>query len=347
MKKLLLLLLALSVFFAGCGEVPIVPDEPAGPTVPEIPEYPDESPFFEGDVPLSDPYVDVTKEEFYQQYVPALSYEDAMYRTKHNFMSGCIADQYQAPTLSAYRPEKGGFLVKNQEMDYSPDGNTYYVYDAYGNLANKIYKDAAYITLEEVAAYVFAFGNVPANYMKGKNGDPGYSEWGIYLRCNNNVFSGNTKKYPYEPVLPRISGCGGDLQYYEIDIGTTGTDCDDDFVVRPYNDGERITRGAARIVYARYDANDQLTDEIAEKFVFYTYNHYNDFQEYLNYEGGWGDIFGNITGGGTLSSKTHYNPTPYILVTLSPLKQAAAADLAGDILAVAVVYPPVKWEMCS
>ena len=48
--------------------------------------------------------------------------------------------------------------------------------------------------------------------------------------------------------------------------------------------------------------------------MFYTYNHYNDFQEYLNYEGGWGQMFGNITGGGTISSKYNYNPTPYVAV---------------------------------
>ena len=52
--------------------------------------------------------------------------------------------------------------------------------------------------------------------------------------------------------------------------------------------------------------------DINERYVFYTYNHYNDFQEYLNYQNGWGKIFGNITGGGKLSSKTDYNPTPYI-----------------------------------
>ena len=46
--------------------------------------------------------------------------------------------------------------------------------------------------------------------------------------------------------------------------------------------------------------------------MFYTCNHYNDFREYLNYYGGWGEIFGNETGGGTLSSKTDYNPTPYV-----------------------------------
>ena len=46
--------------------------------------------------------------------------------------------------------------------------------------------------------------------------------------------------------------------------------------------------------------------------MFYTYNHYNDFQEYLGYFGGWGEMFGNITGGGTISSKYDCNPTDYV-----------------------------------
>ena len=57
-----------------------------------------------------------------------------------------------------------------------------------------------------------------------------------------------------------------------------------------------------------------FTSSSSPSYLFYTYNHYNDFQEYLNYEGGWGEIFGNITGGGKISSKYDYNPTPYVKV---------------------------------
>ena len=38
----------------------------------------------------------------------------------------------------------------------------------------------------------------------------------------------------------------------------------------------------------------------------------DDFREYLNYYGGWGEMFGNVTGGGEYSSKTDCNPTPYV-----------------------------------
>lgn len=81
---------------------------------------------------------------------------------------------------------------------------------------------------------------------------------------------------------------------------------------------KKITRGAARLVYARYDKKGNDLD-INQKYVFYTYNHYNDFQEYLNYRNGFGKIFGNITGGGELSSKTKYAPTSYNEVILKNL----------------------------
>ena len=274
---------------------------------------------------ISDPYVNVDVDAFYANYTPAVSYMDAYYRSKHNLMSGTLGDQDQAPTISSYQPKKDGKYVRNTSYLFSEDKNTYYVVDAYGEIVLEIYKGGAYIMLEEVAAYVFAFGTPPANQSASKDTRPTASPWGEYLRVNNTKFSGNTSKYPYEPVLPRISGCGGDLVYYEMDIGTTGTDCDPSYTAKLYNNGITITRGAARIVYSCQDLNGNKIIDLDERYVFYTYNHYNDFQEYLNYYGGWGEMFGNITGGGTISSKYDYNPTPYVevyreaLYTLEPV----------------------------
>ncbi len=270
----------------------------------------------------SDPYVNVNENEFYANYTPAISYMDAYYRSKHNLMSGSIAEQDQAPTISAYQPKSGGKYIRNNVYIFSEDGNTYYVVDCYGEIAFEIYKGGAYVILEEVAAYVFAFGEPPANHSASKDTRPSSSSWGKYLRVNNTKFSGSTSKYPYEPELPRISGCGGDLTYYEMDIGTTGTDCDPSYPIKDYNNGSSITRGAARIVYSCKDRNGNKIIDLDERYVFYTYNHYNDFQEYLNYEGGWGEMFGNVTGGGTLSSKYNYNPTPYVQVTHASIKTA-------------------------
>ena len=35
-------------------------------------------------------------------------------------------------------------------------------------------------------------------------------------------------------------------------------------------------------------------------------------------------MFGNVTGGGSLSSTTNYNPTPYVSVARSALKEGIA-----------------------
>lgn len=262
----------------------------------------------------SDPYVNVDKEKFYANYTTACCYEDAAYRTAHFLMSGTLEVPGPDPVTAEDQPMEGTAYVRNTDSFYEDNGNTYVVVDADGEVVMRIYRGGAYITLEEVAAYMYAFGgsveNMPANYTSKKPKSVGTSPWGIYLRGNHSFFSGDTSKYPYEPVLPNISGCGGDLRYFELDIGTTGT-VTDGYSSALYNDGTKITRGAARLVYTRCDLNGDGVYSEDEVYVFYTYNHYNDFQEYLNYYGGWGQKFGNVSGGGTLSSKTDCNPTPY------------------------------------
>ena len=285
---------------------PATESETEGRTESETKPAPDTEPSYNFD------------KSFYDNYYVAQSYNEAIERSRHGILSGMLEVPDQKPTLSSYRPSLNGKLIRNSTSGYV-DENTYKVVDCYGNEVLRVYRGGGYITLEEVAAYVYAFGDIPANYTSSKSGSPSTNIWGKYLRLNHSKFSGSTTKYPYEPELPDISGCGGSLQYYEIDIGTTGTDCDPGYSVRTYNDGNRITRGAARIVYARFDRNGNGITDPEEKYVFYTYNHYNDFQQYLNYYGGWGDMFGNITGGGSLSSKSDYNPTPYIETVLAPI----------------------------
>lgn len=298
----------------------------------------------ETDPVTSDPYVDVDVEAFYANYTPAISYMDSYYRTQHNLMSGTIADQDQAPTVSSYQPIIDGKYVRNTAYIYSEDGNTYYVVDAYGNIVNEIYRGGAYVMLNEVAAYVFAFGEPPANHSESKKTNPTANPWGEFLRVNLTNFTGSTTKYPYEPELPNISGCGGDLYYYEMDVGTTGTDCDPKYDAVIYNNGYTITRGAARIVFAKTDLDRDGIIEVNETYLFYTYNHYNDFQEYLNYEGGWGEKFGNITGGGTISSKYDYNPTPYVEVSFASLVNSDGTP-ATESVTVVVMWLPKREEV--
>ena len=257
----------------------------------------------------------MTATEFYANYKPATSLADALYRSKHGFLSGSLEVPGQYAKEASYRPMEDGKYIRNTSTYYLDDGNTYVVVDGYGKEVMRLYKGGAYITLEEVAAYMYAFGgssdNLPANYTSNKKTKPANSIWGEYLRLNHSYFTGSTTKYPYEPELPNITGCGGDLQYYEMDLGTTGTETPG-YAPHPYNTGTKITRGAARIVYTRQDLNRNGIYEQNEVYVFYTHNHYNDFREYLNYYGGWGEMFGNVTGGGEYSSKSNCNPTPYV-----------------------------------
>ena len=308
MKRFLPLLLILLLVFSGCDYTVYDGTDNTDSTV-SITLQSTNAPYNEEEpVITSDPYVGVNKAEFYANYTPAVSASDAYYRSQHFLMSGSISEQNEEPTVSDDRLVKGGLYVRNSFGRYSEDGNTYYIIDSHGNVVNRVYKGGGYVTLEEVAAYVFAFGEIPANYISKKSDNPSTNPWGKYLRLNHSRFWGDTKKYPYEPLLPLINYC----EYYELDVGTTGTTCDPSFKASVYNNGTRITRGAARIVYTRYYSNGELIKDINEKHLFYTNNHYNDFQEYLNYQGGWGEKFGNITGGGKLSDKNNCNPTPYV-----------------------------------
>lgn len=280
---------------------------------------------------VGDIYVNVDKSQFYANYEPATTYEDAYYRTKHYLMSGDISDQY-------YLPNNEGKIMANDQAVRLTDAT--YVLDADGNylayIPNVINGDnyiifygAAYTSLNEVAAYLLAFGTVPANQITNKNSSgqkTAISNWGKYGRVNNNKFSGDTSSYPYEPELPNIMGANS-IRYNEIDFGTTGGYTTSNSVGYNktqvvYNNGSKITRGAARIVYVA----DTNVKNINNRYVFYTYTHYNDFQEYLNYHDGWGIRFGNESAGNEYCSGTndYYNlgcvpPTPYPQVIFEKL----------------------------
>ncbi len=337
MKIILSLLLAL-LLLAGCAEIgatvptgtpPQTTAPTTAPTTPTAaPTQPTEPELQDCGGHEADPYVNVDKAAFYANYSPACCYTDACYRTEHYLLSGSLEVPGQYVQEAENMPMEGSQYIRNTDALYLDEGNTYVVVSSEGNVVMEIYKGAAYITLEEVAAYMYAFGGsncvLPANYTSKKATSVGTNPWGEYLRSNHSYFKGDTNRYPYEPELPNISGCGGDLQYYELDIGTTGT-VTPGYTARPYNNGSSITRGAARLVYARQDLNKNGIFEENEVYVFYTHNHYNDFREYLNYYGGWGEVFGNETGGGTPSSKTDYNPTPYI-----PTAYASFRECYGD-----------------
>lgn len=273
---------------------------------------------------IADPYTSVNKTTFYASYERATSYEDAYYRTKHYLMSGDITDQYYLPkeekvviNNQAVRATTATYVL-NTEGDYlayvpnTPKGEEYIIF--YG---------AAYSSLNDVAAYLLAFGEAPANQLKSKDSNStAMSQWGKFLRLNISRFKGDITKYPYEPELPNILAPTS-VYYSEIDFGTTGgftlENRNKTYYQVPYNNGSSITRGTVRIVFV----SDWNIKSIDERYVFYTYNHYNDFQEYLNYHDGWGYRFGNESAGNEYcyGTQDYYNfgcvpPTQYPITLL-------------------------------
>ena len=266
---------------------------------------------------LADPYENVDKEKFYFDYEPAHSHLDALYRSEHSLMSGDIVTPDCEPVFLSNAPKQDGLYAKNTSVQTYGDGGTYIIYDHNGRPVDAVYEGGAYITLEQVAAYLQAFGDIPDNQVKSKSMRPTQSPYREYLRLNHSRFSGSQSSYPYEPILPDITGCGGDTVYYELDIGTTGTS-GDGYVPMLYNNGTSISRGAARICYT-VSRNGERIEDPSNRQVFYTYNHYNDFREYLNYRHGWGKMFGNVSGGGELSDDYDCNPTEYPEVALTAI----------------------------
>ncbi len=269
-----------------------------------------------------DPYLNILTNEdrilFYSNnYVPACCYIDAMYRTKHGLISGSIENQAHKPSSNINKPKdsNGKFYKLSDEK---------YTYDEYGNFVSyeinnlngeskTIYYKAAYASLNEVAAYLFAFGEAPTNTISDKNTSAkqeAIDSWWKFGRVNDSYFENNTSSYPYEPLLP------GTLKYYETDFGSSDEYYLGNYYEKNYNDGTKINRSACRFVYTRFSKNWSLEN----RHVFYTYNHYNDFQEYLNYEDGFGELFGNETAGNEPDTFDYNNPpSSYVETTLISL----------------------------
>ena len=248
-----------------------------------------------------DPYINVNKTEFYAEYKPATTYEDAIYRTKHYLMSGDITDQKHLPVDGKLMEEDKAIKYTDATYVLDADGKYLaYVPNVIDGDNYIIFYGAAYTSLNEVAAYLLAFGSVPANQIKNKKGtNQAISNWGKYGRVNDNEFYGGSS-YKYEPDIPTNDR----YLFHEIDFGTIGDYYTGTRYQSLYNNGSSITRGAARLVYTA----DSSVKSINERYVFYTYNHYNDFQEYLNYHNGWGVRFGNESAGNRYcSGKNDYD----------------------------------------
>ena len=262
-----------------------------------------------------DPYVNVKFDDFYANYEEATSVEDAYYRTKHYLISGDITEQGHIPPQANKLENSEHIRCTSSTYVLSTTGEylAYIPNDLDGNLDYIIYYGAGYQSINDVAAYLLAFGEVPANnkYDKSQGKNLCIDHWGIYGRVNNSSFSGDTSKYPYEPLLPGI----GSVSYIETDFGTKGGYVTSNSITGTYynqglyNNGRSITRGAARFVFVTETSRKSIDD----RYVFYTYNHYNDFQEYLNYNNGFGERFGNQSAGNEYcgGNKDYYASNQY------------------------------------
>ena len=245
--------------------------------------------FYDTDV-RRDIYPNVTSEQFYSNYRYAKTYEEAYFRTQHHFMSGDITDQGHLTPSGKVMSES--LDVRCTTAIYILDfSGAYlgYIPNSLNGENHVIWYGGAYISHNDVAAYLYAFGEAPVNnkYDKSSGKSTSVNDWGKYGRVNVGTFSANSTKYKYQPKMPTELG----QKYTETDFGTLGGYYTGDRSQSIYNNGKSINRGAARFCFVN---NKKSVDE---RYVFYTYNHYNDFQEYLNYEGGFGTRFGNEAAG--------------------------------------------------
>ena len=110
----------------------------------------------------------------------------------------------------------------------------------------KIDKNGSYTTKEDVALYLYTYGELPQNFITKKEAeDLGWTGGGLEKyapgKCIGGTYFGN-----YENKLPAKAG----REYHECDIDTLGAS----------------SRGAKRIVYS----NDGL--------IYYTGDHYETFE---------------------------------------------------------------------
>lgn len=294
----------------------------------------------------ADSLVSVSSEKFTnsQYWVDkgyALNYEQAKQNTNNFLTSGYnletdyLLEYYQDPivdeNLTSYRVA---------DMRYGDDGNSFQINMIDGSKGPVIYKGCAYTYVEDIAAYILAFNDVPVNMAYDKNDTyEAISDWGENGRVNYNFYSNdNDKSYLYETEVSTHRYLFDPIEntndyyyaYYESDYGASvGNDepyeMQTNYSTSKYNDGTDINRGTLRFVYTKfytnYEHSKKKTAEITNTYdrnVFFTTNHYNDFQQYLNYYGGWSLRFGNTTLGNPWNKYVegnHLDASPNVKIT--------------------------------
>lgn len=136
---------------------------------------------------------------------------------------------------------------------------TYYV--RVPNSDTILYEGQSYTSADDVAAYLQFFDELPVNYVTEDRRDEiaSYND----LALVNGTFQNREGYLPYG------------YDYTEIDLRSGYS-----FYVGG------VSRGTDRIVYG----TNPRTGDV--EVVFATYDHYDNFSEYLGYEGGWSESFG-------------------------------------------------------
>lgn len=282
-------------------------------------------------------------------YIVANSFDDAQLRTAHSLISGInqSSEIYSTTNVSSNYMSNSVYK-RNSATQYTfQNDNSYESYailNPDGTIFETIYYGGAYTSLNEIASYLLAFEEVPPNmgYTKYDTSSSCIASmnWWRAGRVNYGAFSGpQQNKYTYEPAFPGMAlyseNYGVATRYYvECDFGDWDNYNDNDYVYNQgiYSSGESINRGVLRFVFtAKYNASTTADSEgkdistivntlnstfsgaenINNRYVFYTYDHYGDFQEYLNYANGWGQRFGSMTAGNYAPTGSDYPPTEY------------------------------------
>ncbi len=146
-----------------------------------------------------------------------------------------------------------------------------------------INRNSAYIEPDDVAAYYQAFNSFPINYCGSDKSAA--LEYGSEGRCNFTYAYGSyTGSNSYTEPLGPWANKGA--TYYELDISTSSYN-------PGYNNGSKISRGTYRLVIVEENATTSYPNEEGgyDSICFFTKDHYSNFNEYLNYYGGWGERF--------------------------------------------------------
>jgi hypothetical protein len=148
------------------------------------------------------------------------------------------------------------------------------------------------LSYENVCLYYQAFRTLPPNYKPSKSEALKYGKNG---RCYSSYYKGDySGSSDYTVALGNFRNPAG--LYLELDIDLTGS----------YNNGSTITRGTGRVVVVV----DGISDYKEEPVCYFTSDHYTDFVEFYNYQGGWSPLFIGAASGKTSPKSTIKRPVP-------------------------------------